>query len=133
MPGTITVSAKQTFATMLLLSAAQKTKFGTDEPDISKSGEKKFAVECAVTYLAENGMRPVSEVISVGLIGGDLPTIPPGTPVEFDSLRCGVSAPEKREGSNRISGGRLYWMGSGLRPAQAQGFRTSGKPAENAA
>lgn len=118
MPGTLTVNAAQTFSTMLLLSATQKMKFGTNppEPDITKNGERKYACECAVTYLAENGMRPVSEVISVGIIGGDLPTIPPGTPVEFDSLRAGVSAPEKRD-NGRISGGRLYWMGSGIRSA----------------
>lgn len=132
MAGTLTVNAKQTFTTMILLAASQKTKFGTDEPDVTKQGEKKFAVEVAVTYLAENGMRPVSEVISVGLIGGDLPTIAPGTSVEFDTLRAGVSSPEKRD-NGRISGGKFWWQGSGLRAAQVQGFRPGAKPAENAA
>lgn len=122
MPGTITVNPAQTFAAMLLMSAAQKLKFGTTEPDISASGEKKHTVELAVTYLAENGMRPVSEVISVTVTGGDNITIAPGTPVEFGSLRCGVSTPEKRD-NGRISGGRLYWMGSGIRPASS--FRQS--------
>ena len=51
-------------------------------------------------------MRPVSEVISVGITGGDLPTIAPGTAVEFDSLSAGVSSPEKRDNGG-ISGGRL--------------------------
>ena len=128
--GNLTVNVKQTFSTMILLSASQKIKFGTDEPDVTKAGERKYAVECAVTYLAENGMKPVSEVISVGIIGGDLPTIAPGTVVEFDSLRAGVSSPEKRD-NGRIMGGKLFWMGSGLRPAQ--GYRQSQKPAENAA
>lgn len=119
MPGTLTINAQQTFSAMLLLSATQKMVFGKpDEPDITKAGEKKFAIECAVTYLAENGMKPISEVISVGIIGGDLPTIPPGTAIEFDSLRAGVSAPEKRD-NGRISGGRLYWMGSGVRAVSA--------------
>jgi len=112
--GTLTVNAAQTFSVMLLVSVSQKTKYGTDEPDITKQGERKYACDCAVTYLAENGMKVVSEVISVGIIGGDLPQIQPGTQVEFDSLRAGVSAPEKRE-NGRVSGGRLYWMGSGLR------------------
>jgi hypothetical protein len=133
MAGTLTVNTKQTFSAILLISATQKTKYGTDEPDITKSGERKYAVECAVTYLAENGMRPISEVISVGLIGGDLPTIAPGTPVEWDSLRAGVSAPEKRENGKGIAGGKLWWQGSGLRPVQAQGFQRPPKPAENAA
>lgn len=124
MPGTLTVSTQQTFTTMLLLSAAQKMKFGTDQPDITKNGERKYAVEVAVTYLAENGMRPVSEVISVGLIGGDLPTIAPGTAIEFDTLRAGVSAPEKKE-NGRVTGGKLWWQGSGLRPAAA--YRSTSK------
>ena len=45
MPGTLTVDAKQTFATMLLMSAAPRLKFGTTEPDISATGEKKFSAE----------------------------------------------------------------------------------------
>jgi hypothetical protein len=119
MPGTLTVNAKQTFATMLLMSAAPKIKFGTNEPDISATGEKKHTAEVAVTYLAEGGMRPVSEVISVTVTGGDNITIPPGTPVEFDTLRAGVSQPEKRD-NGRIAGGKLYWMASGIRPAAPQ-------------
>jgi hypothetical protein len=121
MPGTITVDAKQTFATMLLMGAAQKLKFGTSEPDITASGEKKHTAEVAVTYLADPGMRPVSEVLSITVTGGDSITIPPGTPVEFDSLRCGVSQPEKRD-NGRIAGGKLYWMAYGIRPvAQFRG------------
>jgi hypothetical protein len=115
MPGTLTVNTQQTFATMLLMSAAQKLKFGTTEPDISATGEKKHTCEVAVTYLAEQGMRPVSEVITITVTGGDNITIPPGTPVEFASLRCGVSQPEKRD-NGRIAGGKLYWMASGIRP-----------------
>jgi hypothetical protein len=130
MAGTLTVNAKQTFAAMLLMSAEQKTKFGTDQPDISRNGEKKWTVQLAVTYLAEEGMRPVSEVISVTVTGGDSITIPPGSAVEFDAIRAGVSSPEKRD-NGRIAGGKLYWMASGLR--LAQGYRQSQKPAENAA
>jgi len=118
MPGTLTVDAKQTFATMLLMSAAPRMKFGTTEPDISATGEKKFTAEVAVTYLAEPGMRTVSEVISVVVTGGDDITIPRGSALEFDSLRCGVSQPEKRD-NGRIAGGKLFWMGRGIRPAGA--------------
>lgn len=116
MPGTLTINAKQTFATMLLMSAAPKLKFGTSEPDVSAIGEKKFTVEAAVTYLAEGNMRQVSEVITITVTGGDSITLPPGTPIEFDSLRCGVSTPEMRD-TGRIAGGKLYWMASGIRPA----------------
>lgn len=118
MAGTVTVNAAQTFSTMLLLSASIKTKFGTAEPDVTKTGEPKYSVECAASYLAEEGQRVTSEVLSITLIGGDLPTIPPGTPVEFGTLRAGVSAPEKRD-NGRISGGKFYWMASGIRPASS--------------
>lgn len=116
MPGTLTIDAGRTFATMLLMGITQKMKFGTEDPDITASGEKRWTAEVAVTYLAEPGMRATSEVISVTVTGGDhlAASIAPGTPVEFTDLRCGVSAPEKRE-NGRISGGRLYWMSSGIR------------------
>jgi hypothetical protein len=128
--GTLTINAKATFATMLLMGSEPKMKFGSDQPDISRTGEKKWTVQLAVTYLAEEGMRPVSEVIAVTVTGGDSITIAPGTVVEFDVIRAGVSSPEKRD-NGRIAGGKLYWQGSGLRPAQ--GFRQSQRPAENAA
>lgn len=121
---TLTVNTQQTFSTMLLLSASVKTKFGTNEPDVTKAGEPKYSVEVAASYLAEEGQRVTSEVISITLIGGDLPVIAPGTPVEFGSLRAGVSAPEKRD-NGRISGGKLYWMASGIR--QASSYRSTSK------
>jgi len=132
--GILTVNAPETFSMMILLSASQKMKFvngkPTGEPDLTAAKEKKFAVEVAVTYLSENGMRPISEVISVGIIGGDFPTILQGTPVEFDTLRAGVSQPERRD-NGRISGGRLWWQGSGLRAVS--GRYSSSKSTENAA
>lgn len=118
MPGTITVDTKATFSAMLLMNAAQKLKFGTEEPDITANGEKKFTAEVAVTYQADPGMRAVSEVISVTVTGGDSITIPPGSAVDFDRLRCGVSAPEKRD-NGRVVGGKLYWMAAGIRPASS--------------
>ncbi len=118
MPGSISVNERETFGTILLMSAAPKLKFGTDQPDISANGEKKWTAEVAVTYHTEPGMRPVSEVLSVTVTGPDNVTINPGTPVEFDRLRCGVSTPELRDRDRgRIAGGRLFWMASGIRPA----------------
>jgi hypothetical protein len=125
MPGTVTVDVRSTFSTILLMSVAEKTKFGTDQPDISATGERKYTAELAVTYFAENGMRPVSEVVSVTVTGGDhnaILSIPPGSLVELDRLRCGVSAPERKE-NGRIAGGRLYWMAAGIRLAGASALR----------
>lgn len=125
MPGTIHVNTDATFATMILMGIAEKTKFGTDEPDITKSGERKYTAEIAVQYRPEYGMKPVSEVISATITGGDhnaILGITPGSPVALDGLRCGVSAPERKE-NGRIAGGRLYFMASSIRPAAASGFR----------
>jgi hypothetical protein len=119
MPGTVHVDIRATFQTILLMSIAEKLKFGTDVPEVSASGEAKYTAELAVTYRAENGMKPVSEVISATLTGGDrnaIMSIPPGSLVEVTALRCGVSAPEQRPDGRGVRGGRLYWMLGSIRP-----------------
>jgi hypothetical protein len=133
MPGTIHVNIDATFSTMILMSIAEKTKYGTDIPEVSANGEKKYTAEVAVQYRPEYGMKPVSEVISATITGGDhnaILGIPPGSPVALDGLRCGVSAPEKRE-DGRLRGGKLYFMASSIRLAGAGGLRPV-KPAEQA-
>ena len=118
MAGTVTVDTGDTFAAMLLMGVAQKTKFGTDEPDVDKrTGEKKWSAELAVTYVTEPGMRSQSEVISVTITGPgpEILDIPAGSLVELRRLRAGVSTPEKRE-NGRIAGGRLFWQADGIRP-----------------
>jgi hypothetical protein len=122
MPGTVTVDVRATFAAMILMGIAEKMKFGTDQPEISATGERKYTAEVAVTYHAENGMKPVSEVISVTITGGDhnaILGIPPGSVIGVDRLRCGVSAPEKRD-DGRVRGGKLYWMAASIRPIAMQ-------------
>jgi hypothetical protein len=128
MPGTIVIDSGATFAAMLLLSAAPKTRFGTDEPDISKDGERKYSCEVAVTFRPDSGMRAVSEVVTVTVTGGADPStaIAPGTPVEFDRLRLGVSSPERRD-NGRISGGKPFYMASGIRAAHGA---NGGRPAK---
>lgn len=121
MAGTITVDTGDTFAAMLLMSVAQKIKFGTDEPDVDKrTGEKKWSAELAVTYVPEPGMRSQSEVIGVTITGPgpEILDIPPGSLVELRRLRAGVSTPEKRD-NGRIAGGRLFWQADGIRVAAA--------------
>ncbi len=130
MPGFISVDSKNTFQSAIFLSAAAKTIFGTDTPDVSKTGERKYSADIAVTYVTEPGRKPVSEVISISLMGADpSAVIQPGTQVEFDGLRAGVSTPEKREGSNRVSGGRLFFMASALRPLHGQRVQGKGEAA----
>lgn len=122
MSGNVTVDLRSTFAAMILMGIGEKMQFGTAIPETTRDGERKYTAEVAVTYHAEGVMKPVSEVISVTITGGDhgaILGIPVGSLVSVDRLRCGVSAPEKRE-DGRVRGGKLYWMASGIRPAQAQ-------------
>ncbi len=116
MPGTMTISTPETFASVIFMGSGPKQEFGTDRQAISASGERKWEVQCAVTFHAEYGMRPVAEVITVTVMGTDPGAgIQPGTQVEFDHLRVGFSAPEKRE-NGRIAGGRPWYQANGVRP-----------------
>jgi hypothetical protein len=125
MPGMITVSQQETFSTPpLVMSAGPKLKFGTDTQDVTRNGERKWSVQVAVSYFADYGMRAQAEVIEVGLVGGKAPEVEPGMPVQFDRLRCGVSAPEKTD-EGRVRGGRLYWSADAVRPFNGSG---NGRP-----
>ena len=125
--GMITVDQRNTFSVALLLGVTQKMKFGKDEPDMADTGERKWSAEVAVTYLAEGSYRPVSEVISVSLVSGTDPgaSVAPGSPVEFDRLRCACSAPERRqnERGDRIVGGKLDWVAASMRASAGQNGR----------
>jgi hypothetical protein len=115
MAGTFKVDVPATFSAALLMASAPRMRFGTQDQDISASGERKWEIQAAVTYHAEYGMRAQSEVISITVPGGTDPAaaIPPGTPVEFENFRVGFSAPEK--GANdRIRGGKPWFQASGL-------------------
>jgi hypothetical protein len=120
MPGMITVDQQATFSTPpLVMSVGPRLKFGTDQQDITRNGERKWSVQVAVSYFADYGMRPVAEVIEVGLTGEDPGTVvQPGTAVQFDRLRAGVSAPEKTD-EGRVRGGRIYWQADAVRPFSA--------------
>lgn len=126
MPGMVTVSQQETFSTPpLVMSVGPRLKFNSTEQDVTRQGEKKYSCQVAVSYFADYGMRPVAEVIEVGLVGEDPSiTIQPGMQVAFDRLRCGVSAPERRDdgkGGSKISGGRLYWMADRVLPFSSSG------------
>lgn len=88
MPGTLTIDTNATFQAVLLMPSGPKLKFGSTEQDISARGECKWDVQAAVTYHAEPGMKPVSEVITVTGPGTDpCAAIPRGTPIVFDRMR----------------------------------------------
>lgn len=118
MPGTFTIDTPRTFTTMILMGSAPKLKFGSTEQDVSANGERKWQLEAAVTFHAQPGMKPVSEVLPVTVTGP--PTdpaagIPPGSQVELADFRVGFSPPEHGEGT-RIRGGRPWYQASGVRP-----------------
>lgn len=127
MPGTLVVDPHQSFSTVIFMGSAPRMKFGTSEQDVSPTGEKKWSVDAAVTYTPQPGQRPQSDVLSVTVTGpGTDPglSIPPGSQVEFEQLRVGVSAPEQRD-NGRIAGGRAWFQATGVRIANG---RTSPPP-----
>jgi hypothetical protein len=114
MPGTLTIDTNATFQAVLLMASGPKLKFGSTEQDISARGERKWDVQAAVTYHAEPGMKPISEVIAVTVTGpaaDPCASIPPGTPIVFDRMRVGFSVPEARENGRGIRGGRPWYPG----------------------
>jgi hypothetical protein len=128
--GTYTVDSERTFATCLLMSVAPKPKFGdpSGTQDTSADGTPKFMAQAAVTFHADNGMSPVSDVLQVTVTTRDLQGtgLPPGTPVVFDELKVGVSTPERRE-NGTVRGGRMWHSARGLRPVGGQPVRKGGE------
>jgi hypothetical protein len=126
MPSTLAIDTRNTFATALLMSSGPKLEYGTGAQATNAQGIPKWELSVAVTYLTEPGMRAQSEVLAVTCTTPDNPAkdIAPGTSVEFDGLRVGISAPEQRSNDrgSRIVGGKPWFQASGLRPAH--GMRT---------
>jgi hypothetical protein len=126
MPGTFTIDTNRTFALLMLMSTAPKTEYQTTTQATSKDGRPKWEVQLAATWLAEPGMRPISEVISITITSDKNPGdgVPAGSPVHVEGLRVGVSSPEKTE--RGIRGGKAWYSADALRPAMA---RQDGKAA----
>jgi hypothetical protein len=121
MPGTFVINHTETFAAALLMSTAPKPKFGEDRQDVAADGQPKWLAEVAVTFTAANGMKPISEVLTVTVTGADPgKSVQVGSPVIFDGLRVGVNPPEKRD-NGTIRGGRLWYSAAGIRPAPKRG------------
>jgi len=120
MPGTLTIDTAATFQAVLLMASGPKLKFGSTEQDISARGERKWDVQAAVTFHAEPGLKPVSEVIAVTVTG---PATDPcaglqsGTAIVFDRLRVGFSVPEARENGRGIRGGRPWYQAGDVHQA----------------
>ena len=132
MPGTFAVDTVATYASAIVMATGPKEVFGQPgRQDVNANGEKKWSVQVAVSYHADpNGIVSPAEVIAVSLIGDDPGTsCPPGTPVTFDSLRAGVSAPEQRErrdgNGTRVVGGKLFYSAKAIKPATAQSWKKS--------
>jgi hypothetical protein len=126
MPGTLIIDQSRTFsAPPIVMAVAPRLKFGTEVQEVNTTtGEAKWTVQAAVSYIPQNGMRAVAEVIDVTITGGDPMSLAPGTSVEFADLRCGVSAPEQRQrqdgGGSRVVGGKLWFQASAVRPVGAR-------------
>lgn len=118
---TLAIDSTNTFEAALLMASAPKTKFGSNTGEVATNaqGLTVYAVSVAVTYLPGPTGRTAAEVISVSIPSAQDPAkdIPPGSPVMFDSLRCGVTEPEVRDGGRGIRGGKIWFSANGIRPA----------------
>lgn len=115
---TLTIDQAQTFATQLLMSSGRKIKYGTQgEVATNAQGIPQWTCEVAVSYRTKPGERSSSEVLTVTITaaGDPFENTPAGTPVIFDGLRAGLSAPEATE--RGIRGGRLWYQADGIRSA----------------
>lgn len=131
MPGTFAIDMQATFSAVLLMACTPKRKFGTtDQQETNAAGVPKWAAECAVTFSPQNGMQPVSEVISVSITAAHDPAsgLNPGTPVALEGLRAGLNPPEKRD-DGKVRGGRLWFTATGIRAATAGPARQPAKEA----
>jgi len=132
MPGLITVSQTETFTQApIVMGTMPKLDFNSDKQVVTRDGEPKWVVQCAVCYVPSNGMKPVAEVIEVTITGADpSESVALGDRIEFNRLQVGVSAPEQRErkdgNGTRVVGGKLWWSAAGVRPAV--GGNGNGRP-----
>lgn len=132
MPGTFVVNTEATYGSAIVMATGPKEVFGQPgTQDVNRDGLKKWTAQVAVSYLPEpSGMTNPAEVLSVSLLGDD-PGVscPPGTPVTFDQLRAGASAPEQRErkdgNGTRVIGGKLFYSAKALKPVQTWSGRKS--------
>jgi hypothetical protein len=118
---TFAIDTGRTFAAALLMASGPKLRFQTTEQDVAADGQRKWEVQAAVTWHAEPGQRPFSDLIRVTVLGGTDPAagLPAGTPVEFDSLRLGVMTAEAGE-NGRVRGGKPFYHASGVRALNGQ-------------
>jgi hypothetical protein len=115
-PGaTVVIDQQQTFAgPPIALSVGPKLEFGSDSQQITKNGERRWVIQVACTYTADPGMKAAAEVIEVTITGEDPSvSIAPGATVEFNVLRQGISAPERR--GDRVIGGKAWYSAQGVR------------------
>ncbi len=121
--GSFIVDTGRTFAVALLMGSGPKLKFGSAEQDVSATGERKWEIQVACTWFPEYGMAPASDVIKITVLGGTDPAagINPGTLVEFDAFKVGISAPEKTE--RGIRGGKPYYQATAVRASASSNGR----------
>jgi hypothetical protein len=131
MPGTVLVDPA-TFTSAISMGAIPREVFGQQGvQDRTKDGLLKWTVGVAVSYAPDAyGITAAAEVLNIGVVSADDPglSVPAGTPVQFDQLRVGASAPEQRErkdGSGmRVVGGRMFWSARAVIPAAPISYRS---------
>lgn len=117
------IDTAQTFSTVILMGSVPRTKFQSDEVDTTADGTPKWTVGLAITTIPQNGMAPASEVINVTVAAAANPCegLAPGTQVQLEGFRVGISAPEQRpgrDGGSRVVGGKPFFSATAVKQAQ---------------
>lgn len=119
MAGTFAVDTAATFMSAVLISSGPKIAFGQNTQEQNAAGVPKWVAEVAVTFspTAPN-MAPQSELIKVTVTAPQNPGdgLNPGTPVQLEGLRVGISAPENGQ-NGKIRGGKPWYSATGFRSA----------------
>jgi hypothetical protein len=129
------IDAAQTFQTVILMGCQKRTKFQSDEVDTDVNGTPKWSVDLAISTLAVGNMPPVSEVIKATCASATDPCegLNPGTQVQLQGFRIGISAPEQRpgrDGGTKIFGGKPFFSCTGVTSAATPSWS---KKSDNAA
>ncbi len=99
---TFKVDQAATYAAIAFVQALPKTKFGSNEPDLTKDGVPKWSVELLVVPRVGPGMQAKSELLRVGVASHEDPGhgLAPMSPVQLVDFEVGVM--DGRDGKAQV-------------------------------
>ena len=120
MPSTLgEIDTRHTFERAILMAIGPKLEYGTGAQATSAQGVPKWEARSPSPTWPTPGCAhsPRSSPSPAPRPRTPAKDIAPGTSVEFDGLRVGISAPEQRSNDRGIVGGKPWFQATGLRPS----------------